>query len=442
MSYLKIEKLEKTTKVFYEVSSHEWEHAIDHSYQALIQEFKSRKSKKTLVNGFRNESLPLNVYIKNYGTDALYEEALNHVFYHKLHELERVEEIEILSMPKIQDFDINSIKPNETVAFTFSFELENKPEIVLGQYSGLTVHKADYTVSAADKNEYLKGLLEEHVEQVVKEPSDATLENGDTAIFDFKGLLDGVAFEGGTSENYELVIGSKQFIPGFEEQMVGLKTGEEKDINVTFPQNYQASELAGKPVVFKIKLHEIKVSKFPEITDELVKGLNIKGVNTKEEFELHVDRELSEKKKSSEDNRVESTLVNLAMNNAKVDIPDSFLESRIEDFREDAKSKAKQYNIDFEMFLQLSGYTVDKFESEIKASAYHQIKCNWILLAIAAKENLVPTKEEIDEQLAKIASEHRLAIEEVEQRYSKKAIISDIQLYKAVSFIKDNALKI
>ncbi len=282
---MKVEKLTTNrVKFTFEVTPHEFDHGLDHAFEHV--------QKDVEIKGFRKGHVPRNIYETKFGVESLYEDALNHVLHHKYHEAQNHPDYEIVGQPEV-DVDFTKIKRGEV--FEVSLIAPVKPEVTLGAYKGLEVKAIKTNVTASEVNAEIKNLLTANSELT---PKDGPIELGDTAIFDFEGFLDGVPFEGGKAENHSLEIGSNQFIPGFEEQMVGLKSGDEKDLNVTFPEQYQAANLAGKPVVFKIKLHEVKAKAAVELNDEFVKSLNKENVTTVEELKASTKKELEDKKKS------------------------------------------------------------------------------------------------------------------------------------------------
>ncbi|MDR2867760.1 MAG: trigger factor [Acholeplasmatales bacterium] len=440
MSYHHIEKLEKTTKVFYEVTAEEFNHAMNHSFEHLKEQLKANKSKKILVNGFRNETLSLSVYLKHYGSQDLLNEAIDHVLNHKYHELVNLEEVFVYNAPRVEDFDVSKISDGP-IAFTFSFEIDNRPAFTLGQYKGLTVNKENYSVSDQDVQSALSKLLEDKISLELKAEGSA-LENGDTAIFDFLGTVDGVAFEGGEASNYELKVGSHQFIPGFEEQLVGLKVNEQKDLKVKFPDDYHAKELAGKEANFKVTLHEIKIEKYPLLDNALIKELKIDGVHSEEELKAYLRNNALKEKKESEDQRVVNTLYSLAVANAKGDIPDSFLDDTINRLHRSVEEQAKKYNLDLDMYLKITGNTKEKLDEDLKNEAYRRVKSSLVIEAIADAEKFIPTEEEITQKVKEFASEYQTSEEDIRQNISLQEIIADVRHAKVLNLILTSAKKV
>jgi len=328
-------------KYTFDVTPHEFEHGLDHAFEHV--------QKDVEVKGFRKGKVPRNIYETKFGVESLYEDALNHVLHHKYHEAQNHKEYEIVGQPTV-DVDFKSIKRGEV--FQVSFTAPVKPEVKLGTYKGITVKDIKVLVSDSEVQAEIRNLLTKSSELELKEGS---LEFGDTAIFDFDGYLDGVAFEGGKAENYSLEIGSNQFIPGFEEQMVGLKSGDEKELNVKFPEQYQAEHLRGKDVLFKVRLHEVKTKKSSELNDEFVVSLSKEGVSTVSELEVSVRSDLENSKKTEAEQQMTQEILTKLLSEVSVDIPEEMIEEEVKHQRESVENQAKQYGLEFDMFLSLSG---------------------------------------------------------------------------------------
>ena len=270
-----------------------------------------------------------------------------------------------------------------------------------------------------------------------------TLENGDVSVIDFEGFLDGVPFEGGKAENHELEIGSGMFIPGFEEQMVGMKVGEEKDINVTFPEEYHAEDLKGKEVVFKVKLHEIKVEEKAELNDAFVENLNKEGIKTVAALKEDIENRLRNNKEKSEKNRIIGTAVKFAVDNAKVDIPIEMINYEAENMIKYTEDTVKnQYGIEFEMYLQLMGMTLEQYKKEMHNQAQDKVLTSLVIEAIAAKENFTVTDEEVDAKYEEIANSYNMEKADVEKQLSKDIVIREVQFGKAVDHLEANVLEV
>lgn len=419
------EKLEHSQiKAHFEVSAEEFSAALDEAFTIC--------NAKVTIKGFRKGKAPKAVYLKNYGVESLYADAIDVVVGKKMREELLVnEELAIASQPML-DLDYNSVA--EGKGFTFTLTFDTYPEVKLGQYKGIEVVAQDNEPTNDELANETNRLLKD---KVVVETKEGAIENGDLAVFDFVGSVDGVEFPGGKAENYELKIGSGQFIPGFEDQMVGMVAGTEKDITVTFPENYGEKSLAGKEAVFHITLHEVKAEKTPDLTDELVKELNIENVNTVLEFHDHVKTSLTTRKTNYNNRMLENQVIEAVVNNAEIDLPRTFVKERENSLRSQAEAQAKQYNIPFEMFLQFSGVTVEAFNEQCHEEALRQVKSELVLDEIAKVEGLLPTDEEINEAVSNYAASAKMSVKDVEKRIGKAAFAANIAANKAIKFVLD-----
>ena len=419
------EKLEHSQiKAHFEVSAEEFSAALDEAFTIC--------NAKVTIKGFRKGKAPKTVYLKNYGVESLYADAIDVVVGKKMREELLVnEELAIASQPML-DLDYNSVA--EGKGFTFTLTFDTYPEVKLGQYKGIEVVAQDNEPTNDELANETNRLLKD---KVVVETKEGAIENGDLAVFDFVGSVDGVEFPGGKAENYELKIGSGQFIPGFEDQMVGMVANTEKDITVTFPENYGEKSLAGKEAVFHITLHEVKAEKTPDLTDELVKELNIENVNTVLEFHDHVKTSLTTRKTNYNNRMLENQVIEAVVNNAEIDLPRTFIKERENSLRSQAEAQAKQYNIPFEMFLQFSGVTVEAFNEQCHEEALRQVKSELVLDEIAKVEGLLPTDEEINEAVSNYAASAKMSVKDVEKRIGKAAFAANIAANKAIKFVLD-----
>lgn len=419
------EKLEHSQiKAHFEVSAEEFSAALDEAFTIC--------NAKVTIKGFRKGKAPKTVYLKNYGVESLYADAIDVVVGKKMREELLVnEELAIASQPML-DLDYNSVA--EGKGFTFTLTFDTYPEVKLGQYKGIEVVAQDNEPTNDELANETNRLLKD---KVVVETKEGAIENGDLAVFDFVGSVDGVEFPGGKAENYELKIGSGQFIPGFEDQMVGMVANTEKDITVTFPENYGEKSLAGKEAVFHITLHEVKAEKTPDLTDELVKELNIENVNTVLEFHDHVKTSLTTRKTNYNNRMLENQVIEAVVNNAEIDLPKTFVKERENSLRSQAEAQAKQYNIPFEMFLQFSGVTVEAFNEQCHEEALRQVKSELVLDEIAKVEGLLPTGEEINEAVSNYAASAKMSVKDVEKRIGKAAFAANIAANKAIKFVLD-----
>lgn len=421
------EKLEHSQiKASFEVSAEEFAVALDEAFKIC--------NEKVTIKGFRKGKASKDVYLRHYGVESLYADAIDAAVSKKMREeLLTNTEIQIASQP-VLDVDYNTVGEGKGFSFTLTFD--TFPEVVLGEYKGVKVAALDNEVKENEVKAEVSRLLKDKV--VVEAKEEQVIALGDIAVFDFLGTVDGVAFDGGAAENYELEIGSGQFIPGFEDQMVGMEANTEKDVVVTFPENYGAANLAGKEAVFHITLHEVKTKNTPELTDELVAELKIEGVNTVEEFNAHVLTSLTERKTAYNNRTMENQVIEAVVNAATIDLPKSFVADRVKSLKGQVEAQAKQYNIPFEMFLQFSGVSVEQFEAQCQEEANRQVKTELVLDKIAEVEGLLPTDEQIDEAIKHYAESMKTSVNAVVSRIGKGPFAAQIASNNAVKFVLDN----
>ena len=421
------ERLEHSQiKASFEVSAEEFAVALDEAFKIC--------NEKVTIKGFRKGKAPKATYLKHYGVESLYADAIDAAVSKKMREeLLTNPEIQIASQPML-DLDYSTVAEGQGFDFTLTFD--TFPIVELGEYKGIKVAALDNNVTDAEKVAETNRLLKDKV--VVEAKAEQVIALGDIAVFDFLGSVDGVPFDGGAAENYELEIGSGQFIPGFEDQMVGMEANTEKDITVTFPENYGAPNLAGKEAVFHITLHEVKAKNTPELTDELVAELKLDGVNTVEEFHAHVANSLAERKANFNNRQIENAVLETVMNNAKVDLPKSFVAERAKSLKGQVEAQAKQYNIPFEMFLQFSGVSVEQFEAQTNEEAIRQVKSELVLDKIAEVEGLLPTDEQINEAIANYAAASKMNVSDIEKRIGKGPFAAQIATNNAIKLILDS----
>jgi trigger factor len=419
----KLETLEKNmVKLEILVDEHELDHALEHAYAHI--------KKDVEIKGFRKGEVPQNIYEKTHGIQGLLDEALNHAISHTYYDAVMEHELDVVAQPNI-DLDITTIKRGES--FTYTATVAVKPEIKLGQYKGFEFKIPTSSVNDDAVNVEIEKLLNQHADLVLKE--DGSLENGDTAIFDFEGFVNGEAFEGGKAENYELKIGSGQFIPGFEDGMLGLKTGEERDVNVTFPENYQAENLKGQAAVFKVKLHEIKQLEKPALNDDFVKELDKEGIETVAALKADTLEQLKEKEEKEVENAKIDFAIDEAIKNAEFDLPVDMIKTEKNRLMDQVSQQAKQYNLDLDTYLQYSGLTKDSFEANMEKDAVKSLNINLVAEAIAKVENIEASKEEIDLKYEEIAGQYQMELDQVRQAITEDAIKHEVKYRKTLDFL-------
>jgi len=411
------------------VSKEQFEHGLDHAFEI--------ENQKVEIKGFRKGKAPRSVYEAKYGVESLFEEAIQHVLQETYYDTVMENEIDVVAQPKI-DLDVATIKRGED--FTYKVTVAVRPEIKLGEYKNLKVDLLPVEPSAAEVESEIAKKLEQNAEMVVKE--EGKLENGDTAVFDFSGSVDGEKFEGGTAENYELIIGSGNFIPGFEEQMVGMISEEAKDVVVTFPEEYQEKSLAGKEAVFAVVLHEIKQRVVPTLSEDFVKDLDLEGIETVDAYKNHIAEDLKKSKESQNEQHLRQTVIAKAVDNAELELPEEMVKDEAKRLDENTKNQIKQYGLDFAMYLQYMGKSEAEYQEELAGQAKKTLSEQFVINEIAKIENLSATKEEIDAKYEEIVEQYKsqnVTLEQVKQAIPESAIISEIAFAKAIDFLVENA---
>ncbi|MEH7483638.1 trigger factor [Neobacillus drentensis] len=387
--------------------------------------------KQVNVPGFRKGKMPRQMFEKRFGVESLYQDALDILLPEAYGSAIDETGIEPIDRP---DIDIEQMEKGKELIFKATVQV--KPEVTLGEYKGLEVEALDTNVTDEDVANELKTLQERQAELVVKE--EGTIENGDTVVLDFEGFVDGEAFEGGKAENHSLEIGSGSFIPGFEEQLVGLATGESKDVEVTFPEEYHAAELAGKPAVFKVTIHEIKGKELPALDDEFAKDVDDE-VETLDALKEKIKTRLENSKKHEAEHHLRDTVVEKAAANAEVEIPDVMVNSEVNRMLQEFEQRLQMQGMNLELYFQFSGQDENALREQMKEEAVIRVRTNLTLEAIAKVENLEVTDEEVDAELENMAGMYNMTVDSIKQALGGlEGIKSDLKLKKAVDFIVEN----
>ncbi len=405
-----------------------FEHALDHAFEEMNQ--------KVEIKGFRKGHAPRNIYEAKYGVESLYEEAVNHAMQDTYYDAVTENNLQVVAQPKI-NLDFKTVKRGED--FTYEVIVAVKPEITLGNYFGLEVKRPSEVATEEEIEAAIAKELNKNAEMVLKE--NGTLENNDTAVFDFSGSVDGVKFDGGTAENYELVIGSNQFIPGFEEQMLGMSVESEKNVVVTFPADYHEASLAGKEAVFAVKLHEIKNRVVPTLTDAFVIDLALENINNVEQYRSKIKADLEVSKKDRTVSEVTNKVIELATANATFDVPEEMIKEETDRLHESTTRQIKQYGLDFDMYLQYMGKTKEDYDKDLAAQALRTVRSQLVVEAIGKKENLTATKEEIDAKYLEIVEQYKsqnVTLEQAQAAIPQTAIVDEIVFKKAVDLLVQN----
>jgi trigger factor len=422
----KWEKLEGNEGVLtVEVEAAEFNSALDKAFKKVV--------KTVQVPGFRKGKMPRPIFEKRFGVESLYQDALDIILPEAYSKAIDETGIEPVDRPEV---DVEQIEKGKNLIFTAKVTV--KPEVKLGDYKGLEVEAQDTEVTDEDVENELKSMQERHAELVVKE--DGEVEDGDTAVIDFEGFLNGEAFEGGKGENHSLEIGSGQFIPGFEEQLVGKKSGEETEITVTFPEEYHSEDLAGKEVQFKVKIHDIKTKELPELDDEFAKDAD-EEVESLDALKEKIKNRLQEQKTQDAENNKRQTLVEKASENTEVDVPDAMVETELDRMLQEFEQNLQMQGMTLDMYQQFSGQDKDALKEQMREDAKKRVQTNLTLEAISETENLEATDEDVEAELAKMAEMYQMEVEQIKQALggNADALKGDLKVRKAIDFLVENS---
>ena len=416
-----------------ETNRYELEIAIDgEKFSAAVNEAIRKESKKITLPGFRKGKAPVSMVEKYYGSEAFFEEALNALYGPSIDEAAKEAGIEIVD-DKI-DFDMVSISKEDGVVFKVTLTVV--PEIEIGEYKGLKTKKVAVKVAKAEVDEAVNAMAERNARVVAVEGRAA--QKDDIAVIDYEGFVDGVAFEGGKGESFSLTLGSGQFIPGFEDQIVGKNAGEEFDVNVQFPTEYHAEDLAGKPAVFKVKLHEIKAKELPVIDDEFAK--DVSEFDTLKELRADIKAKALERKKKVAEEEAENALLDQVVETIKGEIPEAMYENRVKQSINDFDYRLQMQGMNLETYLKYTGATVEEFGKTFRPQAEKQVKMRLALEKIVKLENLSATDDEVNEYLEKMAKDYSVSVEQVKAAVPAEEIKKDIAVNKALDLIKTSAV--
>ncbi len=424
---LQVEKLENNmAKLTIEVSAEELEKAIENAFQ--------KSKNKISIPGFRKGKAPRKMIEQMYGKGVFYEDAANAIIpdaYEKA--LEECTE-DIVSSPRIDVQQLEAGKP-----FIFTAEVALKPEVTLGQYKGVKVEKADTEVTDDEITAEIDREREKNSRTV--EVTDRPVQDGDIATIDFEGFIDGVAFEGGKSEDYPLTIGSHAFIPGFEEELIGAEVGKEKDVNVTFPEDYQAAELAGKAAVFKCTVKKLQEKLLPELDEDFVEEVSEES-DTVEQYKEEVRKKLADRKEAEAKDAKETAVIDAVIEDSKMDIPDAMLETQQRQMVQDYAQRLQSQGISMEQYTKFTGMTVQNLMEQVKPSALKRIQSRLVLEAVVAAEKIEASEEDFEEELKTMAESYQMEADKVKEllgENGRKQVMEDICVRKAVQLVVDNA---
>ena len=425
----KVENIEETRKepanvhkVNVKIEGADWTKALDQAF--------ARKQKTVKVDGFRAGKVPRDIFEKKFGKEALFLDAADmsvQVAYIKAMTDSKL-------IPVVQpEVDIKSIDEN---GVEFVFTITTKPEVVVKKYKGLNVKPGKVEVTDEEVNHELGHLLERYTELVVKE--EGKVENGDIAVIDFEGFKDGVAFDGGKGENYSLEIGSNTFIPGFEEQVIGMATGEEKDLNVTFPEEYGAADLAGQPVVFKVKVNEIKQKVARELDEEFFEDLGMEGINSEETLKAQIKESIQAQKEAEAENKYVDALLEAVAKNVEADVPQTMVDEETDRLVGRFEEQMKMQGISLDLYYQFTQSNEEALRSQMEKEAYNNVLYRLMLEQIMTEEKIEVTKEEAEKEAEELAAKYQMDKDEFLKQFGGIDMVQyDLEVRKTIELLKE-----
>ncbi len=426
---MQVEKLEKNmAKLTIEVEAEKFTEAIKKAY--------NKNKGKMNVPGFRKGKVPQAMIEKMYGPEVFYEDAANFIIPEAYaEETDKEKDLEIVSRPKI-----DVVQAEKGKSFIFTAEVALKPEVELGKYKGVKIDKIETEVTDEDIDKEIKREQEANARTITV--TDRAIKDGDTAVIDFEGFKDGEPFEGGKGENYPLVIGSGSFIPGFEDQLIGKNTGDDVEVNVTFPEDYNAKDLAGKDALFKVKINEIKEKELPELDDEFAS--EVSEFDTMAEYREDVKKNLAEKKEKEAKEKKEDAVIEAIIKDSKMEIPDAMIETSTENMVNDYARRLQSQGLSLEQYFMFTGLDLEKFKDQMRPGAQKRIESRLVLEAIVKAENFEVTDEEYEKELERIAEESKMEVDKLKEyigddEYGKNQITEDLKIQKAIDLIVENA---
>ena len=420
------EKIEKNTGVLQvEVEAEKVLEALDKAFKKVV--------KQVNVPGFRKGKVPRQIFETRFGVESLYNDAVDILLPEAYAEGIKETGIEPVDRPEIDIEQFEKGKP-----FIFKAQVTVKPEVELGEYKGLDIPEKDFSVKEEEIAEELKRLQNRHAELIIAEDE---VVQGDTTVIDFEGFVDGVAFEGGKAERHSLEIGSGSFIPGFEDQIIGMKKEDEKDIVVTFPENYHSNDLAGKAATFKVKLHEIKRKKLPELNDEFAKDVDFE---TLDELKEDIKKKLEERSENEKKQYLKDSIIEKAVENANVEIPEAMVDQEVERMLKEFEQQLTYQGMNLDLYYQFSGTDEDGLKEQFQKDAQFRVKTNLVLEKIANEENIEVSEEEIDEEVKRFADLYKRDIEEIRSLFNSRdygldGLKDGIQIRKTVDFLVEQS---
>ena len=422
MNLISCEKLEKSmVELQFSIDADTFKKAVNNAFK--------RESKKYAIPGFRKGKAPRSMIEKMYGADIFHYDAVNDLFPEAYEAAVKEAKVDVVGRPEPE-----VVSMSEADGAVLKVKVAVKPEVTLGEYAGLNVTKKVKTVEESQVEAELKRMQDRNGRMLTRE---GAAEDGDTVDIDFEGFVDGTAFEGGKAEHYSLVLGSHSFIPGFEEQVVGHAAGEEFDVNVKFPEEYQASELAGKNATFKIKLHEVKYKELPNLDDDF--AMDVSEYDTLEELKNSIRKGIEDNNEKMADQQVENDLIEMVVNNMTAEIPQAMYDERIEELVQDFQYRISQQGLKLEQYLQYMGMNMDQFKAQFAEQAEKQVKMRLAMEAIVAKEGITASDEEFDKEVQRIADAYKMEADKVRSIVNEEAVKADLAVNKAIDFVKEKA---
>ncbi|MCY1597083.1 trigger factor [Staphylococcus pettenkoferi] len=401
-----------------------FDNALDKAFKKVVKQIN--------VPGFRKGKVPRQIFEQRFGVEALYQDAADIVLPEAYGEAIEETGIKPVDQPEIE---VQQIEKGQDFKFDATVTVE--PEVELGDYKGLEIEKQDADLTDEEVDEAINQQLNQLSEMVVKE--DGAVEEGDTVNIDFDGYVDGEQFEGGQADSYDLEIGSGSFIPGFEEQLVGVKAGEEKDVNVTFPEEYHAEELSGKEATFKTKVNEIKYKEVPELDDEIANELD-SDAETVDQYKENLRKRLAEQKQTEAENVQKEEAIQKASDNAKIDIPEAMVNTELDRMLQEFGQRMQQQGLSLETYFQISGQDESQLREQMKDDAEARVRTNLTLTAIADKEDIEVSEEDIDKELEKMSEQFNISVEDIKNTLGNTDIVkNDVRIQKVIDLLVDEA---
>ena len=406
------------------VPAEKFDNALDKPFKKVVKQIN--------VPGFRKGKVPRQIFEQRFGVEALYQDAADIVLPEAYGEAIEETGIKPVDQPEIE---VQQIEKGQDFKFDATVTVE--PEVKLGDYKGLEIEKQDADLTDEEVDEAINQQLNQLSEMVVKE--DGAVEEGDTVNIDFDGYVDGEQFEGGQADSYDLEIGSGSFIPGFEEQLVGVKAGEEKDVNVTFPEEYHAEELSGKEATFKTKVNEIKYKEVPELDDEIANELD-SDAETVDQYKENLRKRLAEQKQTEAENVQKEEAIQKASDNAKIDIPEAMVNTELDRMLQEFGQRMQQQGLSLETYFQISGQDESQLREQMKDDAEARVRTNLTLTAIADKEDIEVSEEDIDKELEKMSEQFNISVEDIKNTLGNTDIVkNDVRIQKVIDLLVDEA---